>query len=519
MLNSLQNTWNGLSLIQRAALGGVLAAAFGALMWVTQTASRTSYGILFSNLEPNDAGAVTAKLREMNVEYRLSHGGRAIEVPAEKVYDLRLSLASEGLPSGGNIGFEIFDRTSFGATQFTQHLNFQRALQGELTRTINRLDGVVESRIHLAIPDRPLFAENEEPVTASVVLHLRPGYHMDGRRVAGIVHLVSSAVEGLQPENVTVHDAQGELLSSAESPSMLSGGQLQLQEQFERRLESQLSRLAEQVVGPGKAAIQVSADLNWDQTETTREEYAPGGLNGRNLPVEEQSTTESYGPGGYRPAEGPPGTTSNLQPPAIPRGTTEETRNYNNTQTNNRYAVNKVVERRITAPGKIRRLSIAVLLDADVGAEKQQALKTAFAAAAGLDLTPVARGGRGDQIELLPMAFDKTRTTEATRAADAAASQSFRMELIRNGAAVLIVLVVFIATLILSKRLRSPRREPLDTLITEALPLDTTYRALGSQPQPISEAPPAPALPERVRQLASERPDDVARQLQAWMAE
>src|SRR5437762_2000442 len=154
MLTSLQKTWQSLPLAQRVALGGVVAAVFGGLLLVAQFASHPTYSVLFSNLEPEDAGAVTSKLRELKVDYQLSQGGRAIEVPADKVYDLRLSLATEGLPRGGSVGFKLFDKTNFSATDFTQHLNYRRALEGELTRTINRLDGVVDSRVHLAMPEK-----------------------------------------------------------------------------------------------------------------------------------------------------------------------------------------------------------------------------------------------------------------------------------------------------------------------------------------------------------------------------
>src|SRR5258708_271525 len=174
MLTSLQKIWGSLTLGQRLTLGGVLAVVFGGMLFVAQTASRPTYGVLFSNLEPEDAGAVTSKLREQKVDYRLSQAGRTIEVPEDKVYDLRLTMATEGFPRGGSVGFELFDKTNFTATDFTQHLNYRRALEGELTRTLSHLDGVLESRVHLAMPEKQLFEDKEEPVTASVVLHLRP---------------------------------------------------------------------------------------------------------------------------------------------------------------------------------------------------------------------------------------------------------------------------------------------------------------------------------------------------------
>jgi flagellar M-ring protein FliF len=530
MLTSIQHTWQNLAPAQRAALAGLLVLVFGGILLVARIAGQPSYAVLYSNLEAEDAGAVTARLRELKVDYRLSQGGRAIEVPVDKVYDLRLSLATEGLPRGGSVGFELFDKTSFGATDFTQRMNYQRALAGELARTINRLEGVTESRIHIAMPQPRLYTEREEPVTASVVLHLRPGRQPDDQRIAGIVHLVSSAVEGLKPENVSVLDSQGQLLSSGGGPGALTGNQIELQSSYERRLETQLRRLADQVLGPGKAAIRVSAEMTWDQTETTSETYRPSGLNGRNLPIEEQSSSETYGRRDARGVAGLPGVASNMGVPDPVAGRSGgEGGQYRNSRTDRHYVVNKVVERRIGAPGNIRRLSIAVLLDGQIGVVQQRALRSAFAAAAGLDLTPVSAGGRGDRIELLPIAFDKTAETGMKRTAAREAQSAFRVALARNIAAVAIVLLVLVASLLIARRLRAPEPAvdrstpgPLDALITGNTTPESPLEALGMQDTPVVEAgepPPPPSLIEQIRQLASENPSEVARQVQTWMME
>jgi flagellar M-ring protein FliF len=512
---------------QRLALVLVLAAVFGGLILVAQWASRPSYGVLFSNLEAADAGAVTSKLRELKMDYRLTQDGRAIEVPDDKVHDLRLSLANDGLPRGGSVGFELFDKTNFSATDFTQHLNYRRALEGELQRTIKSLDGVVDARVHIAMPQKQLFVDREEPPTASVVLHLRPGYQVDDRQVAGIVHLVSSAVEGLKPANVTVHDGQGELLSAGgaggASPQLTSN-QVEVQERFERRLESELQKLADRVLGQGRTAIRVSAELNWDETETTSETFHPSGPNNGNLPLQDQETTESYAGRTVRPVRGVPGVSSNLAAPAALGPASTVPGQYSNTSTKHEYAVSKVVERRVAAPGKVRRLSIAVLLDQTLSAAQQQALKNAFAAAAGLDLSPSTQGGRGDRIELLPMAFDKTATAEAARTADTEAKRGFRTEIVRNGSAVLVVVLILVASLLVARQLLAPRPERFEALITDARPLDlaagsTAGEERRSREEFMDDPTGARAGTERVRQWAADRPDAVARQIQSWMNE
>lgn len=524
MLSSATNTWKTLSFTQRASLLVIAAVAFGGIILVGQVAARPSYGVLFSGLEATDAGAVADKLKDLKVEYRLSQGGRTIEVPDEKVYDLRLAMAAEGLPRGGSAGFELFDKTNFGATDFTQRLNYQRALQGELTRTINKLDGVVDSRVHIAIPEHRLFTDKDEPPTASVVLHLRAGHQLAERDVNGITHLVASAVEGMKTENVTVLDERGSLLSGSTgggSP-LLTDSQIQLQERYESRIASELQRLADQVLGPNKAGIRVSADLNWDKTETTKETYSPSG-DKKNLPVEEQSTVETYAKTNApnAPARGVPGVTGNTtQAGAQP---TAQPGQYLSQQTGNKYVVNKIVEHSTTAPGKVRRISVAVLLDAPISPEQQTSLKNAFAAGAGLDLDPAPKG-RGDKIELVSIPFDKSVDKAAAKTADVEAKQSSQREMIRNGSAVGVAVIMVIATFLMMKRSRKPR-PMLDALIVN----DTPPPALGPGPatyEPVPVAVAAGALPttsgapiDRIRQMSEERPEEVARQLASWMGQ
>lgn len=514
-LNNFQKTWKGLTLAQRFTLVAVPLAVLAGIVLVISVAGRPSYGVLFSNLAADDAGSVTEKLKEMKVDYRLADGGKAIEVPQDKVYDLRLSLASDGLPRGGSVGFELFDKTTFGATDFTQHLNYQRALQGELTRTINRLDGVIDSRVHVVIPEHRLFEDKEEPSTASIVLQLRPGYEPTQRQVTGIVHLISAAVEGLKPENVSVLDSAGNPLntSGGDSP-MLTDSQLQMQERYEGRLAQELQRVADEVLGAGKSAIRVSADLNWDQTDTTRETYRPAGSGGKNLPTEEQTSIEAYGKKGAGQAGITAAATAQIGPGGAEAG------QYQNSQTTNKFVVNKIVEHQITAPGKVRRLSVAVLLDTSVTPDEQQGLKSAFAAAAGLDTDPVTAGGRGDRIELVPVKFDHSAETDAAKQADAAAQQGYRAEMLRDAAAVAVALIVSIVSLVLYRRMRAARYAPFEALITDSGPTaaiagDTEAPRLAAAANSPARAP---AI-ERLQQLASERPEQVARQLQTWIVE
>src|SRR5215468_3556450 len=188
---------------------GSVALVLGLAWWVQQPIYRP----LFTNLSPEDAASIVEALKAQKVSYQIEDGGRAVLVPAERLYELRLTLASKGLPEGGGVGFELFDRQTLGQTDFLQRLNYQRALQGELARTIGQLGGVESARVHLALPERSLFvAENRRP-SASVVVKLRPGHVLADDQIAGVVHLVAASVEGLKPADVTVVDINGQVLT------------------------------------------------------------------------------------------------------------------------------------------------------------------------------------------------------------------------------------------------------------------------------------------------------------------
>lgn len=537
MLDSLKTLWNKLTIVQRAALGGVMILVFGGILFAVNMQQGGSYGVLFSNLEAQDAGEVVDKLREMKVDYRLAQGGKAIEVPENRVVDLRLQLAGEGLPREGTIGFEIFDKTTFGATEFTQQINRLRALQGELVRTIKGLEGVKDARVHIALPETKLFQDNSNPATASVVVHLGRGYEMPQKQVAGIVHLVSAAIEGLKPENVSVHDALGELLSVQRDQTNLTSTQMQVQDQYEQRLVRELTQMADGVLGPDKAIVRVHADFNWDQSETSKETFVAAGKNGKGIPTEETLDSESYQRTDNLAAGGAPGVTSPTaaapsgSAPTPPTSPNKAPGDYINQRTTNKYAVNRTIERRTMAPGEVKRLSVAVLLDSSVPATQVASLKGVFAAAAGVNL---AQNDRGDVVELLPMAFDRTAEKKEEEAALAAAKLAASQLQMRNYAAIGIVSVLAVFSLLLTLRLRSPKPAKLDATISDPLP--ATYGPKGAPlettpveiPQPTASGSSA-EKPQEVemmlppldlaRKLASERPEEVARQLELWMSE
>lgn len=560
MLSQFRENWNRVPLAQRIALIAILAVVFGGILLVALNSARPSYSVLFSNLSPEDAGAVSARLKEQKIEFRTVGEGKAIEVPSDKVYDLRNELASEGIPRGGNVGFEILDKSTFGSTDFREHTNYKRAVGGELAKTIQSIEGIVEARVQLAMPERPLFAEKEDPVKASVWIKLRPGYRLNEKKVAGIVHLVASGVERLLPENVTVSDSSGNMLSAGDNAADQSDDQNEQQTRYERRLTQELQGLADRVLGEGKAAIRVSAEMDWDLTKSTSETFKPGGDRGANLPIEEKTNTERYSKAPT--AQAIPGivTSGNAN------GGTQANGDYQNNRIDRRYAVNKTVEQRSTAPGRIKRLSVAVILDTQLDAAKQQSLKTALAAGAGLDITPTTAGGRGDKIELLAIPFDKSAELLAAKEAETASKQTLQTTMIRNGAAIFVVLLVAGFTLLMLRKPKpEPIREALDATIGEEIepvaldgtdaenavaglegtdgagvpadgetpiPSETDEILLDENGDPIEGIPLTDEFLDgltrdddinsplgRIRRIAANQPEEIAHMLQDWLKE
>lgn len=338
------------------ALGMGIAALVVATLWLRQP----QYQVLFANLNPEDAGSVTAKLKEERVPYLLADGGRSILVPAEKVYDLRLEMANQGLPQGGGVGFEIFDRHSLGTTEFVQKLNYRRALQGELARTISQLMEVEQARVHLVIPEKTLFVQDQEMASASVVLKLGTGRDLKGQQVQGIVHLVASSVEGLKPENITIIDQHGHILSSGAGGSdlqKLTSSQLEYQQVMERDLERRVQTMLEQVLGPQKVIARVSAALDFERVERTEESYDPD-----TTVVRSEQRAGETSSGVSLTAAGVPGVQSNLPGGTSTSSAASPSQFKRENETIN-YEINKVTRHVIEPQGKVRRLSVAVLID------------------------------------------------------------------------------------------------------------------------------------------------------------
>jgi flagellar M-ring protein FliF len=344
---------------KRLAVGGVVALSALLFTLLIVVANRTDYRPLFSNLTSEDAGEIVSKLKEQKIPYRIEADGKAIMVPSDKVYDLRLSMASDGLPQGGGVGFEIFDRKNFGMTEFVQKLNYQRALQGELSRTISQLSGVDQARVHLAIPEKSLFKDDEKTPTASVVIKMKSAGMLRESEVQGIVHLVASSVEGMDPEKVTVLDSRGKVLSKAgnsDSTGKMTTAMLEMQRTYEKSVEDRLQSLLDRAVGTGKSVAKVSASFDFKQVEKFEERYDPESTVVRS----EQRREEKLGT--VTAATGVPGVQGNIgRTPAVPGGGPGQEGSKNDETMN--YEISRSTARIIEPVGALAKISVAVMVD------------------------------------------------------------------------------------------------------------------------------------------------------------
>ncbi len=402
-LTTLIKEW---PLSRKLALAGVILVSvtlFGILIF---QGKKADYQLLYANLAENDAAPVVAWLKGENIPYELKNNGRNIWIPAAILHETRLNLAGNGLPAGNGVGFEVFDKQSFALTDYVQKVNYTRALQGELSRTIATLEPVVSARVHLALPEKRLFKNQQKQATASVILALAKGKTLDQKQVQGIVHLVAGSITGLTPENITVIDSNGMALDAGqkeEEDKYFSVDMLAYQQEVEQRLEIRAQDLLDRTMGRDKAMVRVSAALDFSKVEKTEE------LFDSEEPVirSEQINQEENG----KPAPaGIPGVQSNLD--GIDPLQSEASSNSRTSRTTN-YEISKTISKIINPVGTIKNLSVSILVaDQVVPAsenaaqtvvprtdEELNSLQTMVATALGLNAE------RGDQINVLSMPF------------------------------------------------------------------------------------------------------------------
>ncbi len=350
ILQKLLLIWQKINLVQRVLLAAIALATGFITVLLVYWAQKPDMRTLYQDLAPAEAAKITEKIAEKEIAYELRDGGTAVYVPREQVYQLRLDLAKDGLPVTEQNGYKLFDDEKIGISPFVQNVNLKRALQDELAKSIQMIDGVAHARVHIVSPEQKLFAADEEQTTASVVLRLRPGYRLTGTNIAAITHLVSGSVKGLKAENVTIIDSDGRLLSGKGDSSMASGASTA--QDYKERVEQGLIRKAEEmlttVLGPGRATIQVSAVIDMNSVSTITETYDPTGK----VATKEEITSKSE-----------LGTASAGQKTAPAATKKDET-------TTTEYQVGKTVKQHTMLPGEIKSLSVAAFVDLSVDANQ-----------------------------------------------------------------------------------------------------------------------------------------------------
>ncbi|XTD39844.1 flagellar basal-body MS-ring/collar protein FliF [Citrobacter murliniae] len=441
------------------------AAAVAIIVAMVLWAKAPDYRTLFSNLSDQDGGAIVTQLTQMNVPYRFTEGSGAIEVPADKVHELRLRLAQQGLPKGGAVGFELLDQEKFGISQFSEQVNYQRALEGELARTIETLGPVKRARVHLAMPKPSLFVREQKSPSASVTVNLEPGRALDEGQISAVTHLVSCAVAGLPPGNVTLVDQAGHLLTQSNTSSRdLNDAQLKYASDVESRVQRRIESILSPIVGNGNVHAQVTAQLDFASKEQTEEQYSPNGdesqavLRSRQLNVSEQIGSGYPGgvPGALSNQPAPANTAPIATPPANQQNaqnaqTTQTANNANtsprNTQRNetSNYEVDRTIRHTKMNVGDVQRLSVAVVVNYKTLPDGKPLPLTADQMKQIEDLTREAMGfsdKRGDTLNVVNSPF--TAADETGGELPFWQQQSFIEQLMVAGRWLLVLLVAWI---------------------------------------------------------------------------
>jgi len=508
IFKNIADRWKSLSNTNKSIAIVLISSFFLASYFFYRWATQIEYSPLFTNMQIESAGKVAEVLKSMNVQYRLSDGGKTILVPEDQVYDLRLSLASEGLFSEGGAGFELFDETSLGITDFERHLNYQRALQEELRRTIVQLEAVEQARVHLVLPEKSVFVDNKGNASASIVVKLNPLASLRAEQVRGIVELVANSVEDLKPEDVTIIDMEGNilnenLLANQAGLSNLTIQQSELKREFEKNLEDGINRLMERIYGPGKVVAMVTAELDFNQKEVTRIIWGNEGVVASEQVIQKM---ESKGENITLPV----GEGNRDDDSAFEAALQDEDITGLENETIRNYEINKTEEKEIYAPGRLLSLSTAVAVDKTLEIAEEEKIREMVAAAIGFN------AARGDQINIMGMEFDKTRLNQIQEEMAQIEAEQKKKEQMKNiinwvekGVG---IILAFVLGLILIRTLGNIFRNPG---IQTPTPVSKVEEELKKTPS----KSPTTDKEERVQEIAESQPDLAAQVISKWLQE
>lgn len=519
---------------QRWLIGGGLALAIALITVMAIWSQQTNWSTLYSDVSSKDAGQIVAYLKENNIPYQVQTRGvsAVIQVPASQVHELRLQMAAQDLPrEGGVLGFELFDQDKIGMTNRVFDLNYQRALAGELARTIMQMDGVEKARVHLAIPRKQIFTDLQEPTSASVHLQLKPLAELKEGQIKGISKLVAGSVPGLEQKHVTITDGEGKLLydpsedDGSQKNALLNQEQLNLQKQVESETRQKVEQILARVVGYEHLSVQVKASLDFDTEESVSKTYRPNDdpQSPENIrALRSEKVTREKGLGTEAQAGGNPGVVSNL--PEYKQKNNQNQAAYERQDTTRNFEVPEVQTTRVKDLGQIKKLSLSVAIDSQSpainspeGLDSEDPLvvnlRNLAEKAAGLDPK------RGDTIAIYAMPFDNSELTRRQEAEARAEQLSFWAEAIKLGVIALVVLFVFGTLLFLWSRRR--RKVDAEALENQGFFSDDYRPALEAAQDPEWQEA-AIRRATTVRSLADLSKDDparMARLLRVWMQE
>ena len=496
-LTQAKDIWSKMSQNQRFAMVGFSVITVVGMISILIWAQRPKYEVLYSRLEQEDADNIVTELAANKIEYKLEQNGSTILVSSDEIHEMRLELANKGLPRNGGVGYEIFDNVNIGVTDFVQKINYRRALEGELTRSIETLSSVDKARVHIVIPEERLFSEDQKKPTASIMVKLKPSTNLDDKQIMGITHLVSSSIEGMEPGDITVVDHYGNMLTSVESSDpmiKLTAHQLELRQRLEDYLTRKVQSMLDGVLGPSNSIVRVSSEIDFRKVDQTIRTYDPN-----NVVVRGEQTSENV--------------ETNQQ--------AETSVSNNNTITN--FEMNETMERVFNEAGSIRRLTVGVGVNyvkqmvppagggdpvEQMVPRNQQELDNIIQIvqnAIGYD--PV----RGDQVTINQLAFDTSQFDEERQRLDEAEQREFWYNVAQK---VLLVISILIFVLFARSLLRSlkilPPREAAEEGIEKAMPIEEEISI---------EAQKRAQIQEQVVIFAKEKPANVAKLLKTWMVD
>jgi flagellar M-ring protein FliF len=524
--------WKKQKTSQKITLISLILAAAILIPILVTWATKTTYAVAFSGLSETDASAVVKELSTDGISYKLD-GTSTILVPTNQVYDARLKIASAGLPSNGTtVGYELFSGSTLGMTEFTQKVNYQRALEGELERTIGSLSAIEAVKVNIVVPEKTLLSSTQDPPTASIMIKTKSGLTLDANQVKAITHLVASSVEGLQAENVVVVDSDGTMLASGTSDgsdgaaASASDSRRTAELAVAKDIQTKAQKMLDSVLGPDKAIVQANVVLDWTQREITSNTYDPTPA----AVVSSSTSNETYTTDGSA-AGGIPGASSNLPTPEPTATGGSGTTNYQKTDTTTNYEVTSTQSHEIVQPGQIKQISVSVLVDSITDQNQLNVLKSAVSAAVGIDQT------RGDSLSVESIVFDRSYYTTQAAALDKTSKTDTYIQYAKIGGAVLLLIILLLYVQRLLKNLKLASNDAWVPVMKNVS--DNALRAPVIAPMinptiaaPQVSAPPPVEIQQRqtisaedeqmqkvMTRLSEDSPASVAEIIQLWLAE